>query len=264
MTESLVVGERLQKALAGAGVASRRAAEELIVAGRVTVNGKVVTELGTRVLPSDVLSVDGQKIDRAPHFTYVILNKPTDVLATAKDEHGRRTVLDLIKTADRVYPVGRLDLDTEGLLLLTNDGDLTFHITHPKHELPREYEAWVTPAPTDEQLDQIRRGVDLSGWVTSPAEVRRRPGGALSIVIHEGHKRQVRLMCLAVGLRVTRLVRVRLGPLTLGTLKPGESRELRPAELAALRQAAYETPPATPAQPPRTRVTPVRPLGRKE
>jgi 23S rRNA pseudouridine2605 synthase len=263
MTDSVVVGERLQKALASAGVASRRAAEELIVAGRVTVNGKVVAELGTRVSPDDVLAVDGRKVNRAPHYAYVILNKPTGVLATAKDEHGRRTVLDLVKSPERVYPVGRLDLDTEGLLLLTNDGELTYHISHPKHELDREYEAWVTPAATDEQLAHLQRGVDLNGWTTSPAEVRRRAGGALSIIIHEGHKRQVRLMCLAVGLRVTRLVRVRLGPLTLGTLKPGESRELRPAELTALRQAAYGESATAPVQPPPMSTLSTRPPRRR-
>jgi 23S rRNA pseudouridine2605 synthase len=264
MTDVAPVGERLQKALAGAGVASRRAAEELIVAGRVTVNGKIVAELGSRVLPADVLAVDGKKVDRAPHYTYIVLNKPTGVLATAKDEHGRRTVLDLVKNPERVYPVGRLDLDTEGLLLLTNDGELTFHISHPKHELAREYEAWVTPAPTDEQIEQLQRGVDLNGWVTSPAEVRRRPGGALSIIIHEGHKRQIRLMCLAVGLRVTRLVRIRLGPLSLGTLKPGESRELRPAELAALRQAALGPTLPVPGQPAPISTVPARPPRRRE
>jgi 23S rRNA pseudouridine2605 synthase len=264
MSEIEAGGDRLQKALAAAGVASRRAAEELIVAGRVAVNGKVVSELGSRVLPTDTLTVDGKTIDRKPRHTYIVLNKPPGVLSTAKDEHGRRTVLDLVGQKDRVYPVGRLDLDSEGLLLLTNDGDLTFHILHPKHELQREYEVWVDPAPTDEQLDRLRQGVDLAGWVTSPAQVRRRPGGTLSIVIHEGHKRQVRLMCQAVGLRVTRLVRIRLGPLTLGTLKSGEWRPLRPAELAALRQAALGIDVAEPKVAPRPAPALARRPRRKE
>jgi 23S rRNA pseudouridine2605 synthase len=263
MSDIQASGERLQKALAAAGVASRRAAEELIVAGRVTVNGRVVDELGSRVQPADALGVDGKAINRNPSYTYVMLNKPLGVLSTAKDSHGRRTVLDLVVHRDRVYPVGRLDLDSEGLLLLTNDGDLTFRILHPKHELEREYEAWVTPAPTDDQLEKLRRGVDLNGWVTSPAQVRRRPGGTLGIIIHEGHKRQVRLMCQAVGLRVIRLVRIRLGPLLLGNLKSGKSRELSPAELADLRRIALGvgTPEAPASRQPVP--TPARPIRRK-
>jgi 23S rRNA pseudouridine2605 synthase len=264
MSETQAAGERLQKALAAAGVASRRAAEELIVAGRVTVNGKVVAELGTRVLATDALAVDGKSINRTPRYSYIVLNKPTGVLSTAKDSHGRRTVLDLVSRPDRVYPVGRLDLDSEGLLLLTNDGDLTFHILHPKHELEREYEAWITPPPTDEQLDKLRRGVDLNGWVTSPARIRRRAGGTLGIIIHEGHKRQVRLMCQAVGLRVVRLVRIRLGPLLLGTLKSGESRELRPAELAELRRIALGAGLPDPPPPRQSVGAPARPTRRKE
>jgi 23S rRNA pseudouridine2605 synthase len=230
-------GERLQKALAAAGVASRRAAEELIQAGRVAVNGAVVTQLGTKVGPADRISVDGKPVNRRPQHTYVLLNKPVGVLSTAKDEHGRRTVLDLVPASERVYPVGRLDLDSEGLILLTNDGELTFRILHPKHELPREYHVWVSPNPTEAQLDELRAGVTIEGWQTSPARVARRPGGALAITIHEGHKRQIRLMAEAVGLRVTKLVRVRLGPLTLGALRPGEWRPLRPDEVEALRLA---------------------------
>ncbi len=238
--------ERLQKALAAAGIASRRRAEELIVAGRVTVNGKVVTELGTRVGPGDRVAVDGHPIERARPLRYVLLNKPVGVVSTAHDERGRPTVLDLVGVPERIYPVGRLDRDSEGLLLLTNDGDLTYRILHPRHELPREYLVWVTPAPTEAQLDQLRRGVELDGWRTSPAEVRRRSeGGTLSLVIHEGHKRQIRRMAEAVGLWVTRLQRVRLGPLTLGSLQPGEWRELRPEEVAALRRAVGGPAPAT-------------------
>jgi 23S rRNA pseudouridine2605 synthase len=227
--------ERLQKALAFAGVASRREAEALIAAGRVSVNDKIVTELGTKVGPRDRLSVDGKAVNRVPHHLYVLLSKPVGVLSTARDERGRPTVLDLVKSTERVYPVGRLDLDSEGLILLTNDGDLTFRLLHPRHEIPREYHVWVSPAPSDEQIDQLQTGVEIDGWRTGPATIRRRPGGALSFVIHEGHKRQIRLMCDAVGLRVTRLVRIRMGHLVLGGLKPGEWRELRPEEVEALR-----------------------------
>jgi 23S rRNA pseudouridine2605 synthase len=230
-------GERLQKALAAAGVASRRHAEELIAAGRVSVNGEVVTQPGTRVGPEDHLAVDNRPINRSPRFAYLLLNKPAGVLSTAHDERGRRTVLDLIQSRERVYPVGRLDLDSEGLLLLTNDGELTFRLLHPRHELPREYQVWVHPTPTDQQLEQLRQGVEIEGWRTSPAQVRWLSGGSLSVVIHEGHKRQVRRMAEAVGLSVDRLVRVRMGPLTLGKLQPGEWRSLRPEEVEKLKGA---------------------------
>ncbi len=233
-------GDRLQKALAAAGVASRRHAEELIVAGRVAVNGVVVNQLGTRVSPEDRLTVDGQPVNRTPRHTYLLLNKPKGYLSTAHDEQ-------------RVYPVGRLDLDSEGLVLLTNDGELTFRVLHPKHELPREYEVWVNPPPTDEQIAELRSGVEIEGWRTSPARIQRRPGGSLSIIIHEGHKRQIRLMCEAVGLHVTRLVRVRLGPLTLGTLAPGQWRALREPEIAAIRGAAFGS------EAPKSVVAPPRP-----
>lgn len=231
-------GERLQKVLAAAGVASRRRAEELIQAGRVAVNGKVITQLGTRVGPADQIAVDGKLISRQSHHTYIVLNKPVHVLSTARDERGRPTVVDLVKTRERVYPVGRLDAASEGLVLLTNHGELTYRLLHPKHKVPREYHVWVTPTPTEAQLEQLRRGVEIQGWRTGPAEVSRIPGGAIRLIIHEGHKRQIRLMAEAVGLNVERLVRTRIGPLTLGRLKPGEWRELRPAEVEALKRAA--------------------------
>ena len=230
-------GERLQKALATAGIASRRHAEELITAGRVAVNGTIVTQLGTRVSPQDQITVNGKPILRTPHHRYIMLNKPPGVLSTARDERSRQTVLDLVNLPERVYPVGRLDLDSEGLLLLTNDGDLTFRILHPRHELPREYHVWVQPWPTTEQLEQLRHGVEINGWRTHQARVSILTGGVLSITIHEGHKRQIRLMCYAVGLRVERLERVRIGPLKLGNLRQGEWRELKPTELEELREA---------------------------
>lgn len=231
-------GERLQKALAAAGVASRRHAEELIAAGRVAVNGQTVTQLGTRVSPSDRVSVDGKLIPRVPQYRYVMLNKPLGVISSAHDEHGRRTVVDLVPTSIRVYPVGRLDFDSEGLILLTNDGELTFRLLHPRHEIPKEYFVWLNPPPTDAQLKQLRDGVEIVGGRTRPAGVARRSGGAVSVTIHEGRKRQIRQMAAAVGLDVARLVRVRVGPLSLGNLGLGEWRELRPAEVTALREAA--------------------------
>jgi pseudouridine synthase len=217
----------------------------MIAAGRVAVNGQIVTTPGTRVGPQDRLAVDGRTISRATSHTYVMLNKPVGYVSTARDERGRRTVLDLIQTPHRIYPVGRLDLDSEGLLLLTNDGELTFRVLHPRHELPREYHVWVTSTPSEDQLNRLRQGVEIEGWRTGSAQVSRRPGGSLSMTIHEGHKRQVRLMCQAVGLDVSRLLRARLGPLSLGSLKPGEWRELRPTELAALRRAVGLDPTAT-------------------
>lgn len=230
-------GERLQKVLASAGVASRRAAEEMILAGQVTVNGRVVTELGSRVGPRDRIAVDGRPIARAPRFRYILLNKPPGVLSSSHDERGRRTVLDLVQVTERVYPVGRLDVESEGLMLLTNDGELTNRLLHPSHEIPREYHVWVSPDPTEPQLEQLRRGVVIEGGLTHPAQVTRKPGGFLTMTIHEGRKRQIRQMAEAVALRVNRLQRVRLGPLTIGALRPGEWRDLHPTEVHALAEA---------------------------
>ncbi|HVC32033.1 MAG TPA: pseudouridine synthase [Chloroflexota bacterium] len=227
-------GERLQKVLAAAGVASRRRAEDLIQAGRVTVNGAVVTQHGTRVRPRDRIEVDGKPVNQTPRHTYIMLNKPLGVLSTARDERGRRTVLDVVQSAARVYPVGRLDVTSEGLILLTNHGELTHRLLHPSHEVPRDYLVWARPPPSPAQLARLREGVEIEGWRTGPAEVARVAGGAVKVTIHEGHKRQIRLMCQAVGLTVDRLVRTRMGPLTLGKLQPGEWRELRPAEVEKL------------------------------
>ncbi|HEX5418260.1 MAG TPA: pseudouridine synthase [Chloroflexota bacterium] len=230
-------GERLQKVLAAAGVASRRAAEEMIRAGRVTVNGKPMTELGVRVLPRDRIAVDGYPLGRTPQFRYILFNKPVGVISSALDELGRQTVLDVVQVPERVYPVGRLDRDSEGLMLLTNDGELTNRLLHPSHEIPREYRVWVSPSPTEAQLEQLRRGVVIEGGLTYPAQVARRPGEALSMIIREGRKRQIRQMAEAVGLRVNRLQRVRMGSLGLGTLRPGEWRDLGPGEVRALAEA---------------------------
>jgi len=238
--------ERLQKVLAQAGVASRRACEELIRQGRVQVNGQVVTELGTKVDPNlDEISVDGAPISGPVKKVYLILNKPPGYISTVHDPWGRPTVLDLIPHQGRLYPVGRLDAESEGLLLLTNDGELTHLLTHPRYEHEKEYLVLVKGHPTDAVLSQLRRGVDLEEGRTAPAKVSRTsqkegletpPGTTwLRIVIHEGRKRQIRRMCAAVGHPVQRLIRVRMGPIKLGNLPIGGHRPLSAKEVRRLR-----------------------------
>ncbi|HEU5440360.1 MAG TPA: pseudouridine synthase [Ktedonobacterales bacterium] len=238
----------MQKYLAHAGIASRRHAEELITAGEVMVNGQVVREMGTRVVPGrDEVRVRGEVV-RPPDERgrlYVLLNKPLDTVTTARDERGRRTVLDLMPEewrAQRVYPVGRLDRDTEGLLLLTNDGELTLSMTHPRYALEKEYHALVDGHPPREALERLAQGVALEGETrpTAPARVRTLrqagPDTWLALVIHEGRKRQVRRMLEAVGHPVRRLRRVRVGPLALGELPAGQARLLSDDEVRRLRQ----------------------------
>ena len=241
MKEENVEPVRLQKALAAAGVGSRRHCEELIAAGRVTVNNSVVRELGTKVAPGDRLAVDGNEVGKPERLVYYALHKPVGYVSTADDPEGRPTVLDLVPRDERVYPVGRLDYDSEGLLILTNDGELTQGLLHPSHEIEREYEVFVDAEPTPDDLRALRDGVEIDGQRTAPAHARvidKRPDGTwLLLAIHEGRKRQIRRMCEAIGLRVIRLVRVRVGPLVLGDLPEGRWRRLRPAELAALRKA---------------------------
>ncbi len=246
--------ERLQKILAQAGVASRRAAEELIRAGRVTVNGKVITEMGTRANPAtDVIAVDGRPIkakgDNGPvqRLVYIALHKPLGVVSTAKDPHGRPTVLSLIAGAKlveqglRVYPVGRLDADSTGLVLLTNDGDLTFRLTHPRFGVEKEYRVLARGRIGEDQLQKLRDGVEIEGGLTAPAKIdvtSTREGNTwLRVTIREGRKRQVRLMAAAVGHQVIELQRVRFGPIDLGTLEPGKWRNLAIHEVHALRKA---------------------------
>jgi pseudouridine synthase len=241
-------GERLQKVLAHAGVASRRAAEQLIQAGRVSVNGEVVTELGRRVTARDRVEVDGRPLEPSQRLVYVALNKPVGHVSTARDPEGRPTVLDLVRRPERLYPIGRLDWDSEGLLLLTNDGALTHRLTHPRYGVEKEYHALVAGYPDGAALRALAEGVRLEDGLTAPADVRRlrqdRLGVWLAIAIHEGRNRQVRRMLEAVGHPAKRLVRVRVGPVELGGLPPGRWRELLPAEVAALRRAARLTPSA--------------------
>jgi 23S rRNA pseudouridine2605 synthase len=231
-------GVRLQKVLAQAGIGSRRACEELIAEGRVTVNGEMA-KLGRRVdVDIDRVEIDGVPLSIRPGLVYYLLNKPAGVVTTASDPEGRRTVVQLVPDAPRVFPVGRLDADTEGLLLLTNDGDLTFRLTHPRFGVEKEYLAQVEGNPSPKAVRQLREGVELEDGMTAPAKVSLVPPNALRITIHEGRNRQVRRMCEAVGHPVVRLVRTRIGPLAERGLKPGEWRMLTREEVRALETAA--------------------------
>ena len=233
-------GERLQKVLAATGWGSRRTCEELIAAGRVTVNGEVAP-LGRRVDPEhDLIEVDGAPVGVKPGLVYYLLNKPTGVVTTAKDTHGRTTVVDLVPAEPRVFPVGRLDVDTEGLLLLTNDGDLGHRITHPSHGVEKEYLVHVRGRVTPGELRQLREGIELDDGVTAPAVASQPSPGVLRLTIHEGRNRQVRRMCDAIGHPVMRLVRTRIGPLTDRSLRPGDYRELSTGERRALAEAVAD------------------------
>ncbi len=235
---ALPQGERLQKVLAVRGWGSRRVCEELIAAGRVTVNGDVAV-LGRRVDPDvDKVEVDGVPIGTRPGMVYYLLNKPVGVVTTASDPQGRSTVVELVPGEPRVYPVGRLDVTTEGLLLLTNDGDLAQRLTHPSHGVEKEYLAEVDGGTVAQgRIRALREGIELDDGMTAPAQVSQPSPGVLRITIHEGRNRQVRRMCDAIGHPVRRLVRVRIGTLYDRTLKPGEWRELTTAELNGLIEA---------------------------
>jgi 23S rRNA pseudouridine2605 synthase len=232
-------GERLQKVLAALGWGSRRTCEDLIADERVTVNGDVA-ELGRRVdTLVDVIAVDGVPIGVRPDLVYYLLNKPRGVISTASDPQGRPTVVDIVPQSPRVFPVGRLDAETEGLILLTNDGDLTHFLTHPSKGVDKEYVALLrgNPRLTEGQLRKLREGVELDDGPTAPAKVGQRSDSTVSITIHEGRNRQVRRMFEVIGHEVERLVRTRIGPLTDTKLKPGTWRELSLAERKALIEA---------------------------
>ena len=238
-------GERLQKVLARAGVGSRRTNEALIAEGRVTVNGEVAI-LGRRVdAQTDRIALDGVPVVVDTTLVHWLLNKPAGYVTTAHDTHGRPTVLDLVPGAPRVFPVGRLDLDTEGLLLLTNDGDLTQLLTHPRHGVEKEYYVEVEGKPTPAELRTLRTGVELDDGPTHPARAKilQESGSgttALTIVVKEGRKRMVRRMCAAVGHPVVRLARTRIGPLRDPHLAPGTWRALLTDEVRALYAAGLE------------------------
>jgi 23S rRNA pseudouridine2605 synthase len=231
-------GERLQKVLARAGFGSRRAGEELIADGRVTVNGEIA-QLGRRVdSATDIVVVDGVPLSVQPGLVYYLLNKPADVVTTADDPQGRRIVLDLVPTEPRVFPVGRLDRDTEGLLLLTNDGNLTHRLTHPSFGVEKEYLAHVEGQPSRRAIRRLREGVELDDGPTAPAKVALVEPSVIRLTIHEGRNRQVRRMCETVGHRVVRLVRTRIGSLRDRSLRPGAYRVLEPEEVVALARSA--------------------------
>ena len=231
--------ERLQKVMAHAGVASRRKSEELIRQGRVSVNGQVVTQLGAKVDPArDEIRVDGQRIQTVVSYTYVMVHKPRGVLSVMKDDRGRKSLEDLVQASVRLFPVGRLDANSEGLILLTDDGELTNLLTHPRYEHDKEYHVFVNGRPSDETLAAWRRGVMLDEKLTSPARVevlrQEKDATVLRIVMHEGRKRQIRDVAALLGHPVRELKRVRLGPLYLGTLPAGQWRYLTAQEVRAL------------------------------
>jgi pseudouridine synthase len=234
-------GERLQRVLAANGVASRRASEDLIKAGHVSVNGKVVTQMGTRVDPvKDVIRVDGKTLRRQkPRF--ILLNKPSGFITTVSDEKQRWTVMDLVKVQERVYPVGRLDRETQGLLLLTNDGAVANRVMHPRYGLTKEYHVITDRRPSDAQLRDLNEGIEVNGRLVVPDECRllreNREGVIIRIVLHEGLYHVVRTMMLKVGVEVLKLRRVRLGPLMLQGVPPGAWRDLTPGELVQLYEA---------------------------
>lgn len=232
---------RLQKWLAMSGIASRRRAESLIFEGRVKLNGKTVVDVGTKACPeSDMVELDGKLVDIESEKVYIMLHKPEGFITSVQDQFGRSTVMELVPQGVRLYPVGRLDQDTSGLLLFTNDGDFAQKLTHPKHEVQKVYQATVKGTPTVQSLDNLRKGVVIEGKKTAPAKVRflGKPRNSsdtrLEITIHEGRNRQVRKMCDAIGHRVVNLKRVQVGPLELGALKKGQWRALARHEIKVL------------------------------
>jgi 23S rRNA pseudouridine2605 synthase len=238
--------ERLQKILSRAGIASRRASERLMLEGRVTVNGATVRDLGTKAdASSDDIRVDGRRVKAAERQRYLLLNKPRGYVTTRSDPQRRPTVIDLLHgVREYVYPVGRLDFDSEGLLLLTNDGDLAARLTHPRHGIRRVYEARVLGVPDPHDVDRLSRGILIDGRRTEPADVKLLPAGrnakqaALTITVREGRNRQVRKMCEAIGHPVVHLRRVAIGPIKDPQLRVGTWRELTTRELRELRRAA--------------------------
>jgi 23S rRNA pseudouridine2605 synthase len=237
--------ERLQKILARVGLGSRRTCEDLIESGAVTINGRVATLGDKAVAETDHIEVDGVRVGVQPGLVYYLLNKPAGVVTTAADTHGRPTVIELVPEEPRVFPVGRLDQDTEGLLLLTNDGDLAQRLAHPSFGVEKEYLAEVEGAVSRADLRRLREGVELEDGITAPAKVALVEPTVVRLTIHEGRKRQVRRMCEAVRHPVVRLVRTRIGPLADRSLAPGEWRMLEVDEVRALERAAVRDTPGT-------------------
>lgn len=233
---------RLQKYMAECGVASRRKSEELIARGKVKVNGHPAS-IGDKIDPKkDLVTVDGKKISKEEALVYYALNKPRGYITTVSDEYGRKTVMQLVKSDSRIYPVGRLDKESEGLLIMTNDGYLANLLTHPKHDFAKVYRVTVRPSVTDEILYKLRNGVEIDGRMTAPCEIsvitEEEDRTVLKFVLHEGRNRQIRKMCEAVGLEVARLKRTAIGPIKLGMLKTGKYRALNENEIKKLIRSA--------------------------
>lgn len=229
---------RLQKFMAECGVASRRKSEELIEMGKVKVNGHIA-HIGDKINPKkDLVTVRGKKINKVDRMYYIMLNKPRGYVTTVSDELGRKTVMDLIDVKARIYPVGRLDKDSEGLLILTNDGSFANALTHPKHNYAKVYRVTVRPSLNDEILDKLRNGIEIDGRKTAPCDVNivteEEGRVVLEFILREGRNRQIRKMCEAVNLEVARLKRISIGPVKLGMLQPGKSRELTDNEVRKL------------------------------
>lgn len=232
---------RLQKYMAQCGVASRRKCEEMIKSGQVTINGEVVRDMGVKIDPShDRVFVNGKRISLEENYVYIMLNKPRGYITTVKDQYNRPTVMDLVKDiSERIYPIGRLDYESEGLLLLTNDGNIAFHLTHPRHQIDKEYVVRVEGCPSSEDIDKLRNGIDIGGFITSPAQVdlirKNKQTSLIRITIKEGKNRQVRRMFDAIGHPVIYLKRIRIGNIKLGNLELGKWRYLTNKELEALK-----------------------------
>ena len=233
--------ERLQKYLANSGVASRRKCEELILQGKVEVNGKVVTELGTKISPEeDIVKFNGKEVKQVEKMVYILLNKPIGYVTTADDQFGRETVLDLVKVKERIVPVGRLDMYTSGALILTNDGDFVYKVTHPKHEIEKTYTVTVKGIVQNSEVEQLRKGVKIDDYITKPAKVKilktdiEKDISRLEITIHEGKNRQVRKMCEAVNRKVLALHRSKIGGIGVKDIELGKWRYLRENEIQKL------------------------------
>jgi len=232
---------RVQKLLANSGIGSRRTVEEMIVAGRISVNGKVAT-LGDKATSSDLIEIDSQSVDLAVEYKTYLLNKPLGVISTASDENNRQTVVDLIDSDLRLFPIGRLDADTSGLILISNDGDLTHKLTHPKFGVEKKYVAQLEGEITEEAIDMLRNGVELEDGITHPSKVRllgsKEGSSLIEIIIHEGRNRQIRRMTQAVGYPIITLSRTKIADLEDKSLKPGQYRELTLAEIQSLKIAS--------------------------
>ncbi|GEQ15465.1 MULTISPECIES: pseudouridine synthase [Clostridium] len=233
--------ERLQKYMASCGIASRRKCEELILLGKVKVNGNIIEELGFKVNPlKDIVEYDGRVITKEERKVYIMLNKPEDVITSVKDEKDRKTVIDIVKVNERIFPIGRLDYDSSGLILLTNDGELYNKIIHPRVELDKKYVAVVKGEVSLDDKEKFESGIDIGGYITAPAKLKmleyshRKDLSTIEVCIHEGKNRQIRKMCSAINHEVMSLKRVSIGNIRLGQLKKGEYRYLNDEEMKYL------------------------------